>query len=137
MSLTLDSLLEHALRNENLHRRYQALELSLIGAPDFAGFLAVLRDELPAVLAPRETLLVVNNLLDVIAGREPTQKFDGYTSCPLLLREGAALLVEFDYENRLIPSLPMIDPLQDSYFAWVMKYRLLKPAYMAVAKGRV
>ena len=36
MSLTLDSLLEHALRNENLHRRYQALELSLIGAPDFA-----------------------------------------------------------------------------------------------------
>ena len=59
MSLTLDSLLEHALRNENLHRRYQALELSLIGAPDFAGFLAVLRDELPAVLAPRETLLVV------------------------------------------------------------------------------
>ena len=63
--------------------------------------------------------------------------FDGYTSCPLLLREGSALLVEFDYENNLTPSLPMIDPLQDSYFAWVMKYRLLKPAYMAVAKGRV
>jgi sulfide:quinone oxidoreductase len=63
--------------------------------------------------------------------------FDGYTSCPLLLREGSALLIEFDYENNLTPSLPMIDPLQDSYFAWVMKYRLLKPAYMAVAKGRV
>ena len=63
--------------------------------------------------------------------------FDGYTSCPLLLREGSALLVEFDYENNLTPSLPMIDPLQDSYFAWVMKYRLLKPAYMAVVKGRV
>lgn len=81
--------------------------------------------------------LVAQNLLDVIAGREPSQRFDGYTSCPLLLREGAALLVEFDYENRLTPSLPMIDPLQDSYFAWLMKYRLLKPAYMAVAKGRV
>lgn len=90
-----------------------------------------------AATVKKSTPLVVNNLLDVIAGREPTQKFDGYTSCPLLLREGAALLVEFDYENRLIPSLPMIDPLQDSYFAWVMKYRLLKPAYMAVAKGRV
>ncbi|MFZ5455111.1 MAG: NAD(P)/FAD-dependent oxidoreductase [Pseudomonadota bacterium] len=81
--------------------------------------------------------LVARNLIDVIAGGEPSQRFDGYTSCPLLLREGSALLVEFDYEGRLAPSLPMIEPLQDSYFAWLMKYRLLKPAYMAVAKGRV
>lgn len=81
--------------------------------------------------------LVARNLIDVIAGGEPSQRFDGYTSCPLLLREGSALLVEFDYEGRLVPSLPMIEPLQDSYFAWLMKYRLLKPAYMAVAKGRV
>ena len=81
--------------------------------------------------------LVAQNLIDVIAGREPSQQFDGYTSCPLLIREGSALLVEFDYDNKLTPSLPMIDPLQDSYFAWVMKYRLLKPAYMAVLKGRV
>ena len=81
--------------------------------------------------------LVARNLIDVIGGAAPSQRFDGYTSCPLLLREGAALLVEFDYEGRLVPSLPMIEPLQDSYFAWLMKYRLLKPAYMAVAKGRV
>jgi sulfide:quinone oxidoreductase len=90
-----------------------------------------------AATVKKSTPLVVRNLLDVIAGREPSQRFDGYTSCPLLVREGAALLIEFDYENRLIPSLPAIDPLQDSYFAWVMKIRLLKPAYMAVAKGRV
>ncbi|MCK6408958.1 hypothetical protein [Thauera sp.] len=50
---------------------------------------------------------------------------------------GAALLIEFDHENRLIPSLPAIDPQQYSYFAWVMKIDLLKPACMAVAKGRV
>jgi sulfide:quinone oxidoreductase len=90
-----------------------------------------------AATVKKSTPMVVQNLIDVIAGREPSQKFDGYTSCPLLLREGSALLIEFDYENNLTPSLPAIDPLQDSYFAWVMKYRLLKPAYMAVAKGRV
>jgi sulfide:quinone oxidoreductase len=90
-----------------------------------------------AATVKKSTPMVVQNLIDVIAGREPSQVFDGYTSCPLLVREGAALLIEFDYENRLTPSLPAIDPLQDSYFAWVMKYRLLKPAYMAVAKGRV
>ena len=47
------------------------------------------------------------------------------------------MLIEFDYEGRLTPSLPMIEPLQAGYFAWLMKYRLLKPAYMAVLKGRV
>jgi hypothetical protein len=37
------------------------------------------------------------------------------------VREGSAMLIEFDYEGRLTPSLPMIEPLQDSYFAWLMK----------------
>lgn len=81
--------------------------------------------------------LVVHNLLQQITGKVPDQKFDGYTSCPLLIREGSALLVEFDYEGRLIPSLPFIEPLQDSYLAWLLKYRMLKPAYLSVLKGRV
>lgn len=90
-----------------------------------------------AATVKKSAPLVAQNLIDVIAGREPSQQFDGYTSCPLLLREGSALLIEFDYDGKLTPSLPMIDPLQESYFAWLMKYRLLKPAYLAVAKGRV
>ncbi|MFN4063696.1 NAD(P)/FAD-dependent oxidoreductase [Parazoarcus communis] len=90
-----------------------------------------------AATVKKSAPLVAQNLVDVIAGREPSQQFDGYTSCPLLLREGSALLIEFDYDGKLTPSLPMIDPLQESYFAWLMKYRLLKPAYLAVAKGRV
>ena len=49
----------------------------------------------------------------------------------------ASPIAEFDYDGKLIPSLPMIDPLQESYMAWLMKYRLLKPAYVAVLKGRV
>jgi sulfide:quinone oxidoreductase len=82
--------------------------------------------------------IVVENLRDAIAGKIPSAPpFDGYTSCPLLIREGSALLVEFNYEGQLVPSLPGIEPLQDSYMAWLMKYRLLKPAYIAVAKGRV
>jgi sulfide:quinone oxidoreductase len=81
--------------------------------------------------------LVTQHIIDVINNKSPTQEFDGYTSCPLLLKEGSAMLIEFDYEGRLTPSLPMIEPLQASYFAWLMKYRMLKPAYMAVLKGRV
>jgi sulfide:quinone oxidoreductase len=47
------------------------------------------------------------------------------------------MLIEFDYDGKLTPSLPMIEPLQESYLAWLMKVRMLKPAYVAVLKGRV
>jgi sulfide:quinone oxidoreductase len=81
--------------------------------------------------------LVAHNLTQVIAGREPDARFDGYTSCPLIVREGSAMLIEFDYDGKLTPSLPMIDPMQESYLAWLMKVRMLKPAYVSVLKGRV
>jgi sulfide:quinone oxidoreductase len=81
--------------------------------------------------------IVAGNLVALIAGQALPGQFDGYTSCPLITREGSAMLIEFDYEGRLTPSLPMVQPLQDSYFAWLMKYRMLKPAYQAVLKGRV
>lgn len=80
--------------------------------------------------------VVAENLAAVVAGREPVAAFDGYTSCPMVVRIGSAMLIEFDYEGRLVPTLPFVDPLQESWFAWVMKYRLLKPAYLAVLRGR-
>jgi len=90
-----------------------------------------------AATVKKSAPLVAHNLVETIAGRSADEAFDGYTSCPLITREGAAMLIEFDYEGRLTPSLPMIEPLQESYFAWLMKYRMLKPAYVAVLKGRV
>lgn len=90
-----------------------------------------------AATVKKSAPLVARHLVQVIAGGKPGEVFDGYTSCPLLTREGSALLIEFDYEGRLTPTLPMVDPLQDSFFAWVMKTRMLKPAYLAVLKGRV
>ena len=90
-----------------------------------------------AATVKKSAPLVAQNIVDTIAGRAPSQQFDGYTSCPMIVREGSAMLIEFDYDGRLTPSLPMIDPLQESYFAWLMKVRMLKPAYLAVLKGRV
>jgi sulfide:quinone oxidoreductase len=90
-----------------------------------------------AATVKKSAPIVAHNLAEVIAGRTPDQTFDGYTSCPLILREGSAMLIEFDYDGKLTPSLPMIDPLQESYMAWLMKYRMLKPAYVAVLKGHV
>lgn len=80
--------------------------------------------------------IVANHLVQAIRNQPLNEKFDGYTSCPLIVREGSAMLIEFDYEGRLTPSLPGVQPLQESFMAWMMKYRMLKPAYMAVLKGR-
>ncbi len=88
-----------------------------------------------AATVKKSAPVMVNNLLNVIRGKTPNMIFDGYTSCPMLLREGSAMLVEFNYKNELTPSLPMVDPLQESYFAWYVEEVMLKPAYMAVLKG--
>ncbi len=90
-----------------------------------------------AATVKKSAPIVADNLVRAIAGQPPGPAFDGYTSCPMITREGSAMLIEFDYEGRLTPTLPMIEPLQDSYFAWLLKYRMLKPAYLSVLKGRV
>lgn len=90
-----------------------------------------------AATVKKSAPIVANNLVRAIQQQEVNMKFDGYTSCPLITREGSAMLIEFDYEGRLTPSIPFIEPLQDSYFAWLMKYSMLKPAYIATLKGNV
>lgn len=111
------------------HRRYK----NVFGVGDVNG---TPRGKTAATVK-KSAPIVAEHLVDVIAGRAPGQKFDGYTSCPLIVKEGSAMLIEFDYAGNLTPSLPMIEPLQAGYFAWLMKYRMLKPAYMATLKGRV
>jgi sulfide:quinone oxidoreductase len=79
--------------------------------------------------------VAAENLAAVVAGREPALKFDGYTSCPMVTSIGRAMLIEFDYEGRLTPTLPGVEPLTESWFAWFLEERMLKPAYFAMLKG--
>ena len=90
-----------------------------------------------AATVKKSAPIVAQHVVDLIAGRPLDGHFDGYTSCPMIVREGSAMLIEIDYDCKLTPSLPMIEPPQESYFAWLMKVWMLKPAYMAVLKGRV
>ncbi|KZF21041.1 FAD/NAD(P)-binding domain-containing protein [Xylona heveae TC161] len=41
--------------------------------------------------------VLVHNLLQTLAGKEPAAVYDGYTSCPLLTEYGKVLLAEFKY----------------------------------------
>lgn len=81
--------------------------------------------------------VVEDHLVAAIEGREGTQAYDGYTSCPMITRVGKAMLVEFDYKNNLVPSFPgLIAPLEELWISWLMKEVALKATYNAMLRGK-
>jgi sulfide:quinone oxidoreductase len=80
--------------------------------------------------------VVEDHLVAAIAGSEGTATYEGYTSCPLITRVGRAMLIEFDYNNNLVPSFPgVIAPLEELWISWLMKELALKPTYNAMLRG--
>lgn len=81
--------------------------------------------------------VAVDHLVAEIAGTATTALYTGYTSCPLITRLGQAMLIEFDYQNNLVPSFPgVIAPLEELWVSWVMKTMALKPTYISMLRGR-
>lgn len=80
--------------------------------------------------------VVEDQLVSQIQGREGTETYNGYTSCPLITRIGRAMLIEFDYNDNLLPSFPgVIAPLEELWITWLMKEIALKPTYNAMLRG--
>ena len=81
--------------------------------------------------------VVEDHLVATIEGRDGTETYNGYTSCPMITRIGQAMLVEFDYKNNLTPSFPgIIAPLEELWISWLMKEVALKATYNAMLRGR-
>ena len=81
--------------------------------------------------------VAVDHLVASLAGKTSSEAYNGYTSCPLITRIGRAMLVEFDYDNNLVPSFPgIIAPLEELWISWVMKEVALKPTYIAMLRGQ-
>ncbi|KPP86997.1 MAG: sulfide:quinone oxidoreductase [Rhodobacteraceae bacterium HLUCCO07] len=81
--------------------------------------------------------VVEDHLVAQIAGDTTDTAYNGYTSCPLITRVGSAMLVEFDYNNDLVPSFPgVIAPLEELWISWLMKEVALKPTYNAMLRGK-
>ncbi|MEK6772944.1 MAG: FAD/NAD(P)-binding oxidoreductase [Bdellovibrionota bacterium] len=76
----------------------------------------------------KQAPVVAQNLSDVIAGRAPTMKYDGYSSCPLITGVGKVILAEFGYDGKLMPSFPM-DMTKERRSMWILKKDLLPPMY--------
>ncbi|MEQ9694944.1 FAD/NAD(P)-binding oxidoreductase [Shimia sp. SDUM112013] len=81
--------------------------------------------------------VVEEHIIAQISGDTTDAAFNGYTSCPLITRIGRAMLIEFDYNNNLVPSFPgIIAPLEELWISWLMKEVALKATYNAMLRGR-
>ncbi|MFG3357998.1 NAD(P)/FAD-dependent oxidoreductase [Streptomyces griseofuscus] len=77
----------------------------------------------------KQAPVVAANLLDVMNGRTPSHRYDGYTSCPLVTARDRMLLAEFDYDLTPRPSFPLIDTFKERRDMWVFKRYLLPQLY--------
>jgi sulfide:quinone oxidoreductase len=69
----------------------------------------------------KQAPVVVENLKAVMAGREPSARYDGYASCPLTTARNRMLLAEFDYTMKPHPTFPLINTQKERYDMWLVK----------------
>ncbi len=77
----------------------------------------------------KQAPVVVQNILDVLNGKEPSAKFGGYTVCPIITRYGKVMLAEFDYTGNPAPTIPGLAVDEERWMWWVMKVYILEPMY--------
>ena len=75
--------------------------------------------------------VAVDNLIDVMLGREPSKKYNGYACCPIVTDYGHVLLCEFDYNKEADITFPFTlqDMSKEQYSAWMLKRHFLKPMF--------
>lgn len=73
--------------------------------------------------------IAAKNLIALMEGKEPTEKYNGYAACPIITEYGKVLLCEFDYDKKPLPSLPFVDQSKEQWAAWILKVYILKPMY--------
>ncbi len=79
--------------------------------------------------------VAVDHMVAAANGLESPKLYNGYTSCPLVTGLGKAMLIEFDYQDNLVPSFPFIDPLKELWVSWFIEEKALLGTYKAMLRG--
>lgn len=79
----------------------------------------------------KQVPIAAKNLISLMEGKEPVEKYNGYAACPIITDYGHVLLCEFDYEKKPDVSFPfsMLDTSKEQWAAWILKVYFLKPMY--------
>lgn len=76
----------------------------------------------------KQAPVLVENLLAAIQGQEPTARYTGYTSCPLVTGYGKLVLAEFDYDNNPMETFPF-DQSKERWSMYFLKKKVLPWLY--------
>ncbi len=100
-------------KNTMQHTRYpDVFALGDAGSSPNSKTGAAIRKQAPVVVA---------NLVDVMAGKAPSARYEGYSSCPLTTSRHSMLLAEFDYSMTPKPSIPVINTIKERRDMWYLK----------------
>lgn len=81
-----------------------------------------------AAAARKQAPVAAQNLLAAMDGQPLAARYDGYTCCPLITGYNSAIMAEFGYDGKLLPSFPL-DPTQERYSMYLAKVHVLPWLY--------
>jgi sulfide:quinone oxidoreductase len=113
-----------------VHSRYK----NIISLGDVAGTPASKTGAAIRMQAP----VAAANLISLMEGKEPAIKYNGYSACPIITEHGKVLMCEFGYDEKLLPTIPFLDPAIERGMWWTLKVHGLMPMYYhGMLKARV
>lgn len=71
-----------------------------------------------AAAVRKQVPVVVDNIFNLINGKQLAEGYDGYGSCPLTTSLGTVMLAEFSYGGKITPSFPFLDPRKSRSIWW-------------------
>ena len=79
----------------------------------------------------KQVPIAAKNLISLMEGKEPAEKYDGYAACPIVTDYGHVLLCEFNYKKEAQNSFPftLLDTSKEQWAAWLLKVYFLKRMY--------
>jgi sulfide:quinone oxidoreductase len=85
----------------------------------------------------KQAPVLVANLLATHRGEQPSARYDGYTSCPLVTAHNRMLLAEFDYQLKPTPTIPLVNTMKPRYDMYLLKrYGLPALYWHGMLRGR-
>lgn len=76
----------------------------------------------------KQVPIAAKNLISLMEGKEPAEKYDGYAACPIVTDYGHVLLCEFNYKKEAQNSFPftLLDTSKEQWAAWLLKVYFLE-----------
>lgn len=85
----------------------------------------------------QQVKVLAKNLKAVLDGREPSQRYNGYSVCPFTLSRGTAFFAEFDEGYRPRPTFPWLRMAKERRWQWVVDRHVFPRVYWhLILKGR-